>query len=82
MLMSAAKHIVLNIFVLRRRLRSAHELRKHIDILLFIFAANGSRIVYARLIVAHLVEPGAEANESTQRRVFDKYQAIGDADLV
>src|SRR5829696_5037330 len=37
--------IVLNIFVLRRRLRSPHELREYVDILLFIFAADDCQIV-------------------------------------
>src|SRR5215217_7941616 len=72
--------IVLNIFVLRRRLRSTHELREYVDILLFIFATRDARIVYARLIVAHLIETGTKADESTQRSVFSEYQAIGNAD--
>src|SRR5919112_2995266 len=72
--------IVLDVCILRRRLRSAHELCEYVDIRLFIFAADGARIVYARLIVAHLIEAGAESDEATKRSIFGKYQAIGDAD--
>src|SRR5215510_14331632 len=74
--------IGLDICILRRSLRSAHKLSEYVDVLLFIFATRDPRMVYAWLIIAHLIETRAEGDESTERSVFDQYQFIGDADFV
>src|ERR1041384_3390392 len=58
--------LFLDVSILRWRLRRTHELRKHFNILLDVFAAQDSGIVGAWGVVRHGVETRPESNEPSE----------------
>ena len=72
----------LDVRVLWRCLGRTHELGEGHDVLLGILPAYLRRVVGAALVVRHLINPRAEADEPTERCVLRKDQEVGDAYLV